>query len=69
MQFQKITIIGVGLLGGSIGLAVKSRRLAREVAGYVRRESSLKECEQAGAVDYATTDLLAAVSNARLHLS
>ena len=66
MQFQKITIIGVGLLGGSIGLAVKSRRLAREVAGYVRRETSLKECEQAGAVDYATTDLLAAVSNADL---
>ena len=66
MQFRKITIIGVGLLGGSIGLAVKRRRLAREVAGYVRRAASLKNCEKAGAVDYATTDLLAAVSNADL---
>jgi prephenate dehydrogenase len=66
VQFQKITIIGVGLLGGSIGLAVKRRKLAREVAGYVRRETSLKDCEKAGAVDYATTDLLAAVSNADL---
>jgi prephenate dehydrogenase len=66
VQFQKITIIGVGLLGGSIGLAVKRRRLAREVAGYVRRAASLKDCEKAGAVDYATTDLLAAVSNADL---
>ncbi len=66
MQFQKITIIGVGLLGGSIGLAVKRRKLAREIAGYVRRETSLKDCEKAGAVDYATTDLLAAVSNADL---
>lgn len=66
MPFQKITIIGVGLLGGSIGLAVKRRRLAREVAGFVRRPASLKDCEKAGAVDYATMDLLAAVSNADL---
>ena len=66
MLFRKITIIGVGLLGGSIGLAVKRRRLAREVAGFVRRRASLKDCEKAGAVDFATTDLLAAVSNADL---
>ncbi len=66
MQFRKITIIGVGLLGGSIGLAVRQRRLAGEVAGYVRRAASLKDCEKAGAVDYATTDLLAAVSKADL---
>ena len=42
------------------------RRLAPEVAGFVRREASLKDCEKAGAVDFATTDLLAAVSNADL---
>ena len=66
VHFQKITIIGVGLLGGSIGLAARRCRLAREVAGFVRRRASLKDCEKAGAVDYATTDLLAAVSNADL---
>jgi prephenate dehydrogenase len=66
VQFQKITIVGVGLLGGSIGLAVRRGRLAREVAGFVRRAASLKDCERAGAVDYAVTDLLAAVSNADL---
>ncbi len=66
MQFRKITIVGVGLLGGSIGLAVRQRRLAREIAGFVRRAASVKDCEKAGAVDYATTDLLAAVSNADL---
>jgi prephenate dehydrogenase len=66
VQFQKISIIGVGLLGGSIGLAARQRRLAGEVAGFVRRAASLKECERAGAVDYATTDLFAAVSNADL---
>ena len=66
MQFRKITIVGVGLLGGSIGLAVRRRRLAGEIAGYVRRAASVKDCEQAGAVDYAVTDLLAAVSQADL---
>jgi prephenate dehydrogenase len=66
VQFQKITIIGVGLLGGSVSLAAKKRGLVREVAGFVRRASSLKDCEKAGAVDFATTDLIAAVSNADL---
>jgi prephenate dehydrogenase len=66
VQFRKITIIGVGLLGGSIGLAAKERGFAREIAGFVRRAASLKECEKAGAVDFATTDLPAAVWNADL---
>ena len=66
MRWNKITIVGVGLLGGSLGLAIKRRKLAREVAGFVRRTASLKECERAGAVDFATTDLLAAVSGADL---
>ena len=66
MRWNKITLVGVGLLGGSLGLAVKRRRLAREVAGYVRRPASVKECADAGAVDFATTDLLAAVWNADL---
>jgi prephenate dehydrogenase len=66
VRWNKITIVGVGLLGGSLGLALKRHKLAREVAGFVRRKASLKDCESAGAVDYATTDLLAAVSGADL---
>ncbi len=66
MRWNKITLVGVGLLGGSLGLALRRRKLAKEIAGYVRREASIAECEQAGATDYATTDLLAAVSNADL---
>jgi len=68
VRFRKITIIGVGLLGGSIGLAARRRKLASPggVAGFVRRVASLKDCEQAGAVDFATTDLPAAVWDADL---
>ncbi|HEY5297330.1 MAG TPA: prephenate dehydrogenase/arogenate dehydrogenase family protein [Verrucomicrobiae bacterium] len=66
MQFRKITIIGVGLLGGSIGLAARKNRVAGEIAGFVRREKNLRDCEKFGATDFATTDLLAAVSNSDL---
>ena len=66
VPFRKITIIGVGLLGGSIGLVVRRRKLARQTAGFVRRRASLKDCERAGAVDFATTDLPAAVWDADL---
>jgi prephenate dehydrogenase len=66
VQFRKITIVGVGLLGGSIGLAARKRRLAKEIAGYARRDQTIAECEKIGALDYATADLLAAVSGADL---
>ena len=40
--------------------------MAKEIAGYARREKTIAECEKIGALDYATTDLLAAVSGADL---
>jgi prephenate dehydrogenase len=64
--FPKIALVGVGLLGGSLALAIRARKLARTVQGYVRRESSVAECERAGLKDFATLDLLAAVSDADL---
>jgi prephenate dehydrogenase len=65
-HWQKVTIIGVGLLGGSIGLALKQRKLADRVVGYVRRASSVAACERTDAVDKAETDLLRAVDGAEL---
>lgn len=66
VRWNKITLVGVGLLGGSLGLAVKKRRLARQVVGYVRRPASIKESEKMGAVDHATTNLREAVADAEL---
>ena len=66
MRFRKITIVGVGLLGGSLGLAIKQRRLAGQVVGLVRRAASVAECEKRGAVDWATRDVRKAVSGADL---
>jgi prephenate dehydrogenase len=66
VRWQKVTLIGVGLLGGSLGLALRQRRLAGRVVGYVRRPASVAECVQAGAVDEATLDLAEAVAEADL---
>lgn len=66
VRWKKVTVVGVGLLGGSLGLALRQRRLADCVAGYVRRASSVRECEHLGAVDFATRDLGRAVSGADL---
>jgi len=64
--FRKVAIIGVGLLGGSLGLALRQRRQAGCVHGYVRRQASLAECRSAGAVDDVSTDLTAVVTDADL---
>ena len=38
---QRVAIVGVGLIGGSIGLALRERGLAAEVVGVGRRQASL----------------------------
>jgi len=65
-RWQKITVAGVGLLGGSIGLAAKQRQMAERVSGLVRRPESIAECLEAGAVDEAFTDPARAVEGADL---
>jgi prephenate dehydrogenase len=66
MPWQKVTLVGVGLLGGSLGLALKKKALASHVQGYVRRLASIEECEKLGVVDAASRDLLPAVQGADL---
>jgi prephenate dehydrogenase len=66
VYWKKVALIGVGLLGGSLGLALRQRRLAKSVVGYVRREASVAECLHVGAVNSATRDLHRAVERAEL---
>ena len=66
MQWQKVTLVGVGLLGGSLGLALKQRKLARRVEGFVRRPESVQECQKLGVVDAAHLDIATAVRDADL---
>ena len=66
MHWNKVTLVGVGLLGGSLGLALRQRRLADSVVGFVRRAASVRECQRVGAVDRATRALAQAVDGAEL---
>src|SRR5271170_5496602 len=50
MAFKQVTIIGTGLIGGSLGLALKKRRLAGRIVG-CDRAPVLEKAEQCGAID------------------
>jgi len=55
-EFRHVTIIGVGLLGGSAALAIKARGPAVRIAGVGRRQRSLDEALRVGAIDSAYLD-------------
>jgi prephenate dehydrogenase len=51
-KIRHITIIGVGLLGGSVALAAK-RKFGAHIAGVGRRQESLDEARKRGIIDSA----------------
>jgi len=61
---NKLAIIGLGLMGGSLGLAAKKRKVAREVWGYARREETRKAALAHGMVDRAFENPSDAVKDA-----
>lgn len=66
MNPKRLSIIGVGLLGGSIGLAVKSAAMHCTVVGYGRRRATLKKALASGAIDEAAQNIAQAVEGADL---
>ena len=52
----KIAIVGVGLIGGSLGMAWRRAGVAREIVGLGRSESRLRRAVELGAIDRGTTD-------------
>ncbi len=66
MIFRKVSIIGVGLIGGSIGEALKKKRLAKEIIGVGHRTSSIKEALKRGAIDKGTLKAVKGVEGADL---
>jgi len=64
--FKKITICGIGLMGGSLGLALQTRNLAESVCGYGRNTDRLSRALEAGVVSEVTTDLSRAARKADL---
>jgi prephenate dehydrogenase len=64
MRISTLTIVGVGLIGGSLGLAARSRGLAARVLGTGRQEASLQRARAIGAIDEGFLDPLPAVQQA-----
>ena len=62
---RRIAIIGLGLIGGSMGLALKAARGdAVEVVGFARRPQTAARALEMGAVDRTADDMCAAVAAA-----
>jgi len=55
-MFKRVAVIGPGLIGGSLGLALRKRNLAETVVGIGRRRESLDEALSVGAIDKAVLD-------------
>jgi prephenate dehydrogenase len=64
--FHCIAIVGVGLIGGSVGLAVRARKLAKKVVGAGSRPATLAKALHVGAISDAADDLKTAVAEADL---
>ncbi len=54
--WNQVTIIGTGLIGGSLGLALKQRDLAGRIVGVGHRRSTIDEALFRGAADEVTLD-------------
>lgn len=66
VEYDTVAIVGVGLIGGSIGLALRERKIARRIVGVGRRQTSLDAARRIGAIDEGVTSLPAGVAEARL---
>jgi prephenate dehydrogenase len=65
MPFKQVTIIGTGLIGGSLGLALKKRRLAGRIIG-CDRAPVLERAQDCGAIDSGSTNPADAVRGSDL---
>ena len=64
--FNRVTIIGVGLIGGSLARAMKRAGLCATVTGCGRGEASLRKALELGVIDRYSLDAGEAVADADL---
>jgi len=66
MLFEKVAIIGVGLIGGSFALGLKEKKLARQIVGAGRSAANLKLALERGVIDASAADAASAAQGADL---
>jgi prephenate dehydrogenase len=63
---MKVAIIGLGLIGGSTGLGLKKASKDLKIVGIPRREETIQEATDRGAIDEGTTDPKKGIAEADL---
>ncbi len=63
-MIQRLTIIGVGLIGGSLAQALRQAAYVREIIGCGRDEAHLQKAVSLGVIDSYETDIAKAVAGA-----
>lgn len=66
LYFKKVTIIGVGLIGGSLAKVLKAENLAGQITGAGRSRQSLELALKLGVIDHMAQDAQQAVKDADL---
>jgi prephenate dehydrogenase len=66
MKYGKVSILGMGLIGGGIGIDLKKRGLASEVCAWGRSEERLSKAQELGACDKYTLDIAEAVNGSEI---
>jgi len=56
-SFDRVSIIGVGLLGGSLAKIMRKLGLAKSIVGYGRNKANLEEAKGLGIVDEVALDM------------
>ena len=67
-MFDKVVIVGVGLIGGSFALGLKAAHAARSIVGLERSPQALARALELGIVDAVATDPRDALAGADLVL-
>lgn len=63
-MIEKLCIIGVGLIGGSLACALREAGAVNEIVGCNRSPASLARARELGVIDHAETDVARAVAGA-----
>lgn len=65
-MFNRVAILGLGLIGGSIGLALHKARAAQQVVGYDLGKGVMNQARKVGAIDQPYSALVDAVRGSEL---
>jgi prephenate dehydrogenase len=64
LRDTRVTVVGLGLMGGSLVAALKTNHACHEVIGVARREATVAAALERAMIDHGTCDLAAGVGSA-----